>query len=319
MPRLYPKQAALAVLAAGACSYFFYSSRGEVIHALGLGLIVYVALRVIVAFAFRIKYWYHRGTRRIYTTQCGKCQQRIYRMGGDWILKCHRCGWKPGLPVLRWFTQSVPAIQFRRSLTRTRGILLVGAVVLLLAPAVTFPAGGAVDASSPATGASGAAAATPTSTPTPAIAPREIEKDILASVNGIRVNHSLGRLSNDAYLHRQALQHAKDLNTYGYDELEHAGPHENADQRFRRIASQCGRSAGENIHEGMTYREMIIYGTDEEIYVDDSASATQYTVVGWMHSPPHRKNILTTRWTKAGVGFYVNDQGDFYASIIFCG
>lgn len=35
---------------------------------------------------------------------CPGCQQHIYKMRGDALLRCHRCGWTEGWPLVRWVT-----------------------------------------------------------------------------------------------------------------------------------------------------------------------------------------------------------------------
>lgn len=64
----------------------------------------------------RTRYWLDRGTRGEYYENCPKCNEKRYRVDGDWILKCYECNWKTGYPVLRWFRKSVPIIQFKRSI-----------------------------------------------------------------------------------------------------------------------------------------------------------------------------------------------------------
>lgn len=48
----------------------------------------------------KLKSDYHKTTRNKGT--CPNCQAYVRRLEGDRFLTCHRCGWKVGLPILRW-------------------------------------------------------------------------------------------------------------------------------------------------------------------------------------------------------------------------
>jgi len=91
----------------------------------------YFLLRWSWASFHRTRYWLSHGTKGVYTDYCPDCERNRHRISGDWILKCHKCGWKPGLPVLRWFVRSVPAIQFRRSVSRV-GAFTAGISITVL-------------------------------------------------------------------------------------------------------------------------------------------------------------------------------------------
>lgn len=109
--------------------------------ALFSGLMIYPAIAVLglsfllaqwsLATVGRTRYWLDRGTRGVYSARCPNCNSDRYRLSGDWILTCQSCGWKPGLPFIRWFTRSVPAIQFRRSIDPL-GAFVVGVLLTFL-------------------------------------------------------------------------------------------------------------------------------------------------------------------------------------------
>lgn len=92
----------------------------------------YLVVRWTWASYHRTRYWLFRGTKGVYSEYCPNCERDRYRLSGDWILACHKCGWKPGVPVLRWVARSVPAIQFRRSATRIGAFVAGIAITVLL-------------------------------------------------------------------------------------------------------------------------------------------------------------------------------------------
>lgn len=147
---MYWRQAVLAAVAGAGVAATLWPDRSPIV-AVAAALVTYIMIRVGIATAYRVRYWYSRGTRHFYYRQCPTCNAKRYRFGGDWILRCGRCGWVAGLPVIRWLTQSVPMRQLRRSMTAGRTALLVlAAGGLLLGPAgvgaisdlATSPAGG---------------------------------------------------------------------------------------------------------------------------------------------------------------------------------
>lgn len=87
------------------------------VSAVGVLVVGAIGTRWVWATIGRTRYWLQRGTQNIYYEHCPNCRSRRYRVTGDWLLQCHKCGWKTGRPIFRWFTSSVPAIQFRRSVT----------------------------------------------------------------------------------------------------------------------------------------------------------------------------------------------------------
>jgi uncharacterized protein YkwD len=93
----------------------------------------------------------------------------------------------------------------------------------------------------------------------------------------------------DARLTRIAQQHSRDMAVRGYFE------HDTPDGRSfsdREIAAgyPADKTGGENI-----------------AYGQETASVVMNV---WMHSPPHRRNILSCEFTTIGVGFY--PDGDYW-------
>lgn len=102
-------------------------------RALAAGVAVAVVLRVLLSTIGRVRYWLGRGTGGVKQWQCGDCGRFIHRLGGDWVLTCHHCGWRAGWPGLRWVTVSVPVNQLRRSLSVGQVVVIVAAVGVAIA------------------------------------------------------------------------------------------------------------------------------------------------------------------------------------------
>lgn len=125
----YWGQIAVALAAALAAGLYLLDRGRAAATALLVGLVAYIGVRWLFAWLFRIKYWHsHDGNRR---QNCPDCGQYIYRKRGDWVLKCHRCGWTRGLPGLRLLLYSVPAQQLKRTVAGPWLLVVVLAVALV--------------------------------------------------------------------------------------------------------------------------------------------------------------------------------------------
>ena len=137
---MYIRQVIGSIIAGCLAAFLSFGVGFELVTAVAVGILIALGIRWIWATFGRTRYWLDRGTNGVYQEECPNCHSRRYRVGGDWILTCHRCGWKPGWPVIRWLTRSVPAIQFRRSVSRIEAVVaFVGAVVLGLSLSDSIP------------------------------------------------------------------------------------------------------------------------------------------------------------------------------------
>lgn len=141
---MYTKQV-LGSVALAAVAGFFLLSSGAGVAVGGAGaLLTYFLARWGWATFHRTRYWLDRGTQGHHSETCPDCNRDRYRMSGDWVLRCHRCGWVSGYPVLRWFYRSVPAVQFRRTVSPL-GAFVSGIAITLLAgrsDGLSGPSGG---------------------------------------------------------------------------------------------------------------------------------------------------------------------------------
>jgi uncharacterized protein YkwD len=130
--------------------------------------------------------------------------------------------------------------------------------------------------------------AAPTASPNKAgtrVALSSLETGVLGELNKIRAQHHLQPVKLSARLTAAASQHTKDMGEAGY--FEHNSKDGTAFwKRINRYYASNGYgfwSVGEN----------LLWSSPE---VDPTEALDL-----WMHSPEHRKNILTARWREIGI------------------
>lgn len=122
----------------------------------------------------------------------------------------------------------------------------------------------------------------------------------LALVNKDRKAHNLPSLQLDQTLNRIAQAHAEDMLAKGY--FSHVSPSGRTPmQRFLSAGGSKSRVLRENIFHCMDCAQPA-----------DAKSVAELES-GWMHSPPHRENILAKGITRYGFGLAENSSGGRYA------
>ena len=116
--------------------------------------------------------------------------------------------------------------------------------------------------------------------PEPDPAPSQIG-EVLALVNAERAKHGLAALTEDWELSRVARYKSQDMHDNRY--FAHNSPTYGTPFRMLRAFGLSYRTAGENIAMGY--------------------AAPAAVVAGWMNSEGHRANILSSAYTKIGVGY----------------
>ena len=117
------------------------------IAALSAGITMAVATATLTFFAVvwtwatvgRVRYWRPRGGR--HSEQCPNCHANRNRLGGDWVLKCKKCGWRPSWPVLRHITHGVIGVQAQRTVSASGAFLVGAAAALILTGDATMSSG----------------------------------------------------------------------------------------------------------------------------------------------------------------------------------
>lgn len=126
----------------------------------------------------------------------------------------------------------------------------------------------------------------------------KLEKETFKRINRIRKEHSLGKLDRRADLDAVALAHSRDMAVRAY--LSHETPE--------------GRGTGDRIRLAGIEFSQLAENLASNHRTDDPVD---HAVVGWMHSPGHRKNILEGAYTHTGIGVAVSDDGTVYFTQVF--
>lgn len=145
-------------------------------------------------------------------------------------------------------------------------------------------------------------------------------------VNAERINRGLGPLEHVREIKLIARSHSDDMarrDYFSHTSLEGLTPADRGDRAGYDSRMDHGThytfGLAENIHQGWLYRSATIrYGKvvhRDWLTVEELAQAA---VSGWMASRPHRKNILTGSYEKAGMGAAVSAKGKVYMTQNFC-
>lgn len=334
---MYWGQVAVALLAATATVTVLLLRGWSWLGVVLAGVLVYIGIRWLIAWVYRIRYWYRRGSQGHYSRSCPNCGQYIYRLSHDWILTCGRCGWTAGWPGVRWLTHSVPSRQLRRTVVGPRLIVAIVALSILTIGGVA-DAGPMSDQDDIDTEVPNASVLAEPATVTPApesdgseqesaststasitggdIDPEQAEQLIFERMNALRSERGLRTLSEGDVPSQFAEEHSEDMGVHDF--YGHEGPNgESSTERMAEIGRECDGAASENIHRAPLDTRVRIYGSDELVNVYNESALAKYAVQGWMNSPGHRENLLDDRWSEAGVGVHVDEQTVFM-TIVFC-
>ena len=123
------------------------------------------------------------------------------------------------------------------------------------------------------------------------------QAQVVRLVNQERAAAGLGGLSSDSQLTAVAQRKAEDMAKNGY--FSHTSPTYGSAFDMLKAAGISYRTAGENIAKGQKTAETVMNG--------------------WMNSSGHRANILSSGYTRIGVGYAVDGSGTPYWVQIFAG
>ena len=344
---MYWRQIAVAVLLGLSASYILWAEGYALSVSAAVAVLVYFAVRWFIAWAFRVRYWYRRGTRRIYTKSCPDCGQYIYRKSGDWVLKCHRCGWTAGLPIIRWLTNSVPSIQLRRTVGGPQLLVVVLAVGVIVAggiPASYLAYDGQLNAEDGDNDGNPAGASNPetpnqdvdtedkpendgTVVGTPdgegenndrqeeGTAPNEINENRIEQLVGQLINEErsergLNSLTWNDREYTPAKQHAENMKENEY--VGHTKP--SGETMQERYSAICGENAN-----SVFLGNYITWNTNQEVYIDSDRDVAEVLMIEWMNSDGHRQNILDRRHESMAVAVsYDENSRAVYAVQVLC-
>ena len=131
----------------------------------------------------------------------------------------------------------------------------------------------------------------------------KVESLIMAQTNAAREGKKLANLADDEVLFKAARDHSQDMLRRNY--LSHFSPEKKSVvDRVKKYQPKLQRSLGENLHTISSAQGLV----------DPSAVADQM-MDDWMHSPPHRKNILSKDYAYLGVGCASDGQRIFCTQV----
>jgi uncharacterized protein YkwD len=137
---------------------------------------------------------------------------------------------------------------------------------------------------------------------------RWVEFYVHVYVNQERVDHGAGALEFDAALRDIARDYSGRMANRSF--FAHVSPSgSDPGDRYRAAEYHCVRGAGENL--AYTYFDRRVRTEEGEVVRYRSARGLARGVVSqWMHSPDHRKNLLSGNWDREGVGVYYEEETD---------
>jgi uncharacterized protein YkwD len=115
-----------------------------------------------------------------------------------------------------------------------------------------------------------------------------LRSSVLCLVNRMREHHGLARLRYNPDLRRSATGHSKDMVANGY--FSHFGPGGSTPSGRISRAGYLTRARRYFLGEDLAGGDGRRYGSPLSVFR------------AWMHSPPHRANILDSRFDDVGVG-----------------
>ena len=140
----------------------------------------------------------------------------------------------------------------------------------------------------------------------------ELELDIHRLVNEERQEAGIKPLVLDAELSAIARSHSvamADNNYFSHESLSGLSPSDRGEASgyfcFKDYGSYYTKGIGENIYR-------------EQGFADLGQGIASRVVDAWMNSPGHRKNILTTQYSKEGIGIAASTDGRVYVTQNFC-
>ncbi|WP_293027509.1 CAP domain-containing protein [Natronococcus sp.] len=152
------------------------------------------------------------------------------------------------------------------------------------------------------------------------VASDDVEDFVHAEVNDRRAEHDLESIEWDGTVASVSRAHSADMADREY--FSHTNP--DGDQpydRFSDVEDYC-QGYGENIAMTWVDRPVEQSGGDGTVEHQTAEGLAEGLVNQWMNSTDHREAILEENvpygWDRGGVGIYVADDGQVFATHNFC-
>jgi uncharacterized protein YkwD len=160
--------------------------------------------------------------------------------------------------------------------------------------------------------------------PRPSVKATDLALRVHARINEERVRQGLSPLAWDKALSRIAAGHSRDMARRKY--LAHDSPEgQGFPQRYHQAGYTCRIRIGRTIHGGAEnialnhlYDSVTTVNGTAHYDWNSSEKIARKALEGWMKSPGHRKNILTPRWRREGIGVEIGLDHKVYITQNFC-
>jgi uncharacterized protein YkwD len=150
----------------------------------------------------------------------------------------------------------------------------------------------------------------------PEIRIRDLEHRIHDLVNDERNANGRSRLLLDEKLSSVAREHSQDMAKRGYfDHVDPAG--KTPRKRVESVGISCN-TVGENIFQNNLYTSFTIKSGRKSYDWSTMEQIASTTVMGWMASPGHRKNIVSKDYLRGGLGVAIAMDDKVYITQVFC-
>ncbi len=153
-----------------------------------------------------------------------------------------------------------------------------------------------------------------------------IEKRVHQITNEKRVLYGLEPLEYDLKISNIARSHSLDMANQDY--FSHISPDgNNPNDRAELAGFICTRTVGGLVYSGLAENIFQNNLYDKTWFVGDVPTShewntmeeiAQSTVDGWMDSEDHRKNILTEKFDREGIGVVISDDDKVYITQNMC-
>ncbi len=142
-----------------------------------------------------------------------------------------------------------------------------------------------------------------------------VEDFVHDEVNERRAERGLEPIEWDGTIASVSRAHSADMHDREY--FDHTNPDDDGPiDRFDEVGDYC-RAYGENL--AMTWADRNVRADNGEVHRHESPEELAEGVVDqWMNSPPHRDAMLGDTWDRGGVGVYLTDEGQVFATHNFC-
>ncbi|MBM3910228.1 MAG: CAP domain-containing protein [Thaumarchaeota archaeon] len=165
----------------------------------------------------------------------------------------------------------------------------------------------------------------PTEVFKPKFDPSKIENLIYQYTNEQRTRNGLAALANDASLASIARSHSEDMAANGYMSHTNLDGKDPSD-RAASVGYSCYKDYGtyytygvaENIAQNWLYTSYMTSGIYTSYNWHTEESLAKEIVGGWMESPGHRQNILTSTYDRIGIGVGIASNDAVYSTQNFC-